>query len=649
VAPLEPQKKVLVALEFLDSDHGEIACETCHGGNSDASDKSSAHEGLVANPSLSDPEGNCGECHEEIAASVKNSLHVTSAPFANILKRRADQDKYKTIEMGLERHCSQCHTGCGGCHVSRPASVGKGFVNGHLFKARSDLLNQCTACHGSRIGNEYLGKRGQGDIHAIMGNMACVDCHKAEEMHAAAPEDLKGRYHLKEAARCTDCHKDLQRGEIRNHNIHIGKVQCQVCHSQTYTNCYSCHTGTDKEGLPYYTNQKDIESIKIGLAYEADVPAADFNFMLVRHIPIDPELFAHYEKDVFAKFDEVPSWKRASPHNIQRKTWQTATCNHCHGNRDLFLSKKDLLDYEIKANQNVVVSDIRVPAKVARTAELEIDTSGVKTDWVVDARWLNDNMGKENLVILDARTEDAYKKGHIKGAVLLDPMKSGKLRWPWGTNTPQQLLEPEKIAEVFGEKGIAVEDHIVVYDDDAWKAAFLLSVLDYCGAKNISFLEGGIDTWRRNGYSMSTETPVIEPKTFRVDLRPQFIVDNQFVRENLDSLDVLIVDIRTLDQSKKLTKHPRALSYGRIPGSVKFPVYGLYIDHAQLRPPQELLWVLKQRGITPDKKVVITCNTGAWAGAGFFMLRYLGYPDVRVHDAAWVGWEEFVRYPGCGY
>jgi 3-mercaptopyruvate sulfurtransferase SseA len=147
---------------------------------------------------------------------------------------------------------------------------------------------------------------------------------------------------------------------------------------------------------------------------------------------------------------------------------------------------------------------------------------------------------------LDAPTEEAYQKGHIKGAVLLDPMKSGKLRWPWGTDTPQQLLEPETIANVFGAKGIAVEDHIVVYDDDAWKAAFLLSVLDYCGAKNISFLKGGIDTWRRSGYSISTETPVIEPKTFEVDLRPQFMVDNQFVRENLDSLGNNLLELHYL-------------------------------------------------------------------------------------------------------
>ena len=101
MAPLEPQKKVLVATEFLDSDHGEIACETCHGGNADAQDKSLAHEGLVPIPSLTDPEGTCGECHEEIAASAKNSLHVTLGPFATILAHRADQDKYKTSTWAL--------------------------------------------------------------------------------------------------------------------------------------------------------------------------------------------------------------------------------------------------------------------------------------------------------------------------------------------------------------------------------------------------------------------------------------------------------------------------------------------------------------------------------------------------------------------
>ncbi|WP_419661374.1 sulfurtransferase [Desulfosarcina variabilis] len=371
--------------------------------------------------------------------------------------------------------------------------------------------------------------------------------------------------------------------------------------------------------------------------------------MLVRHVSMDPKLFDHYEKDVFTRFDEIPTWKRTSPHNIQRKTWQAATCNHCHGNRDLFLSTRDLLDYEIAANRPVVVSDIRVPAKVARPGTLTVDTSQVKTGRVVDAKWLRDNQDKQNIVIIDVRSPDVYEKGHIPGAVQFDPMKNGKLRWPWGAATPQELYHPEKIAKVFGEKGISADDHIVVYDNDGWTAAFLLSVLEYCGAENISFLKGGIKGWCERAYRITTDLPLIKPCEFKVDAKSHFIVDNAFVRENLDSLNVAIVDVRTLDQSKKLAKHPRALSFGSIPGSIKFPIYGLMMDHAALKPPEQLLWDLKNRGITPDKTIVITCNTGAWAGAGFFMMRYLGYPDVRMHDAAWVSWEAFVKYPGCGY
>ena len=111
MVPLEPQKKVLVAIDFLNSDHGVIACETCHGGNADAQDKGLAHEGLVPIPSLSDPEGTCGECYEVIAASAKKSLHATLGPVATILMNRADQDNYKTIDMGCyNKTYSRCLT-----------------------------------------------------------------------------------------------------------------------------------------------------------------------------------------------------------------------------------------------------------------------------------------------------------------------------------------------------------------------------------------------------------------------------------------------------------------------------------------------------------------------------------------------------------
>ncbi|MDX2448304.1 MAG: rhodanese-like domain-containing protein, partial [Desulfobacterales bacterium] len=76
----------------------------------------------------------------------------------------------------------------------------------------------------------------------------------------------------------------------------------------------------------------------------------------------------------------------------------------------------------------------------------------------------------------------------------------------------------------------------------------------------------------------------------------------------------------------------------RIPGSIKYPFYALYENEVSFKPPREVLYMLKTKGITADKTIILTSKTGAWAGAAFFALRYLGYPDVRVHHQSWVGW-----------
>ena len=80
--------------------------------------------------------------------------------------------------------------------------------------------------------------------------------------------------------------------------------------------------------------------------------------MPLRHVPIDPEVFSYYGDDLLSNFDAVPTWKYATPHNIQRNTPQTETCDSCHGNADLFLSTADLLEYEIEANKDVIVEEI---------------------------------------------------------------------------------------------------------------------------------------------------------------------------------------------------------------------------------------------------------------------------------------------------
>jgi thiosulfate/3-mercaptopyruvate sulfurtransferase len=631
---LEPLAKVLVSRGFLSTTHGALTCESCHGGDPGSLDKATAHAGFEPVPSVRNPVKACGDCHGEIAATAKDSLHATLATFPRVLGSRTGKGCTGAVEEARKNHCAACHTSCGGCHVSRPAFAGKGFVDGHAFRKRSDPINQCTACHGSRVGSEFFGERGQGDVHAAKG-MDCVACHPAREMHAAAPKDLPGRYQLPEMPRCTGCHEDLEHGSVRDHAIHVGKVQCQACHSQTYVSCWGCHVGKDGEGTAFFQNRLEVEGVKIGLA--ADPEAAGYRYGLVRHVPSYPEMFDFYGKDLFPAFDAVPTWKRASPHNVQRRTWQAATCNNCHGNRALFLSAADLRPDEKGANSRTVVPDAAVPKAIARTRKVAVDTSRVRTGMVMDARSLHDALGKPGLVVVDARSRDAYAKGHVPGAISLDPMASG-LRTGPEAEKPFTLKDHAEVAAILGRAGITAGDHVVVYDQTGMMATALLAVLEWAGATHVSYLDGGIEGWHAAGFHLETHAVTRPAVAFTGRPHPSFVVDGASLQGMLGKPGVVVLDARAIHRILGETRHEKAARAGAIPGATSLPLGALLMDNGALKSPEELLWMLRTCGITPDKTIVTTCDTGVAASDAFFLLRWLGFPDVRVHDEAWVVW-----------
>ena len=63
--------------------------------------------------------------------------------------------------------------------------------------------------------------------------------------------------------------------------------------------------------------------------------------------------------NLLPEFDNLPTWKYTTPHNMQRITPQNASCNSCHGQTDLFLTENDVVAEELEANRDVIVP--RVP------------------------------------------------------------------------------------------------------------------------------------------------------------------------------------------------------------------------------------------------------------------------------------------------
>ena len=181
MAPLEPWEKVLVdAKEFPKTVHGHIACTDCHEGAQSSPDKEIAHENMIARPSEGDPNA-CSDCHPDVSSA---SIPPVSMPLSRDIGRYSTRGVHQRTtwlwKKVFNNHCSKCHASCGDCHVAQPASVGGGLFEGHMFTRTPPMTRSCTACHGSRVGNEYLGKNEgfAGDVHFREGRMNCVDCHR---------------------------------------------------------------------------------------------------------------------------------------------------------------------------------------------------------------------------------------------------------------------------------------------------------------------------------------------------------------------------------------------------------------------------------------------------------------------------------------
>ena len=285
-APFDLYEKLLVNPDFLNSPHGQVPCHLCHQGNPNSKDPAIAHRGMLADPSM-DSETTCGQCHNKITPKAVQSLHINPAPLYKTLAGRCSKEQLDGLkEKVLDQQCLTCHQGsCGACHVSRPDVTGGGLLNGHFFSKKPDFVYTCLPCHTHPTGDDFIGKKGEGDIHYRKYNMTCTGCHTGEEMHASAANS-DGRYHFKKRPQCVGCHNNIEDGPIPEHVQHKN-VSCAVCHAAPYQNCSSCHVGTDEDGIVYSTSSNPLKKFLIGRNPDKEGP----RYVLMREIGVQRDTF----------------------------------------------------------------------------------------------------------------------------------------------------------------------------------------------------------------------------------------------------------------------------------------------------------------------------------------------------------------------
>jgi len=359
---------------FVESGHYEMGCVACHNGVDGTDDKAEAHSGdFVAHPSDIANE-KCGTCHSSIVEDFETSIHNGMGQMRKVSVRHGGTGYEDFADLpahqieGYNANCATCHADCGTCHIVRPPIAGGGLVDGHNFVKTPDMLTVCVGCHSSRGGHAYLGVATgtKPDVHLTDNKFTCLDCHSGAEMHGNGTV-YEQRYAYDELPTCEECHPD---GGSDNtyHSIHYEDFNCQVCHSQDYNNCASCHIHGEGARIPSYMDFKiavnPIPDIKPG-----------YDFALVRRTLAAPDSWQEYGVAESSTFDALPTYNYTTPHNILRWTSRTEvaagkSCSaNCHIrneggtliNKEFYLFMENLEDWEVSATQAYTVDD-KLPA-----------------------------------------------------------------------------------------------------------------------------------------------------------------------------------------------------------------------------------------------------------------------------------------------
>jgi hypothetical protein len=358
--------------EFKKSEHGRLACTECHGGVEGTSDKKKAHSGdFVKHPS-SNPQAACGDCHDDIVRNAQGSLHQQGWGQKNSVAKRMGVASFDALPQHMQaaygQNCATCHGSCGDCHVNRPKASGGGLYKGHQFSKTPDMRDNCVACHSSRGGHAYfgLGVGAQPDVHLTQAGFTCLDCHSQKQIHGDG-RIYEHRYQAALSPQCLDCHTGIEKTNVY-HEAHIDSFACQMCHSQDYNNCGSCHVGGAGARIPSHL------TYKIGLNPISD--DKPHKFAIVRRTLAAPDSWEKFGVKQMPAFDAKTTFNYTTPHNTLRWTTRTRVADKqscfesCHvisdangtRNRGLYLFASDLKEsWEKSANKNIVV-DGKLPA-----------------------------------------------------------------------------------------------------------------------------------------------------------------------------------------------------------------------------------------------------------------------------------------------
>lgn len=282
-----------------------------------------------------------------------------------------------------------------------------------------------------------------------------------------------------------------------------------------------------------------------------------------------------------------------------------------------------------------------------------VDDSGRSTyarDALVDPDWVAERLSSfqqdESSARLVYVSSDGPPEAVIPGSVALD--LASDLLDP----NRQRLPDRADIERVLGERGVAEDTDLILYDDGRGHyAAYVYWILAYYGHRNQRLLDGGLDYWLASGHPTTGDLESFRP----VEYTARGTFDH--VRAYRDDVvraiarDTVLVDVRDASEYRGESGTGTDLSasthvQGHVPGARNIPLTRLLDDDRRFAPRRDIEDRFAAEGVTRDSTIIVYCGVGARSALAWFVLsELLGYPEVMNYDGSWTEWGSLVDVP----
>lgn len=242
--------------------------------------------------------------------------------------------------------------------------------------------------------------------------------------------------------------------------------------------------------------------------------------------------------------------------------------------------------------------------------------------------------GGAGYLVVDTRGRSDFEAGHVPGALNLP---SGNLFD--SSSEGSDLLPNEEIERRVSAAGIDNDTQLVLYDDSGLvTSARVFWVLEHLGRGSMALLNGGFPRWETEQLPVESGPPQPASATFRSRTTGNSLAEREVVFRALGRADTVIIDTRTPDEYYGRTgMHVRN---GHIPGAKNVDWQHHIVDlfDPTFVSRSELASLYEQAGVSKDNEVITYCRTGSRSSHTYFVLRMLGYRNVKNYSGSWMEW-----------